>query len=197
MKKRLFIAIDFPPEVKKQIGQLINKLKKKYPEIRWEKEENLHLTLKFLGWVPFDFAQGEKLGEILKGMERAVVGIKPFWFKPTKIGYFLRESLIVWLGLESQEGLLKLVDNLEREMERIGFPREKRPFASHVTLGRKRHAHPVFQWHQIAQDLENFPTPQFDPAESGMKVEKIVLMESHLSPAGSTYVPLAVQGLIF
>src|SRR3972149_8712893 len=199
-KKRLFIAINFPPKVKNQIGEAEEGLKKKYPEIRWEKKENLHLTLKFLGWTPFDSpsaalgtgAQGKELDRILVGMGKAVEGIKPFRFHPTKVGYFLKESLIVWLGAESQEGLFKLVGNLENEMAKIGFPKEKRTSAPHITLGRLRHAHPVAQWRQGAEELEHFPTPQFYK----FRVEEIVLMESHLSLQGSTYTPFATQGLI-
>lgn len=203
MKKRLFIAIDFPPKIKRQIGQMMEELRARYPEIRWEREGNLHLTLKFLGWVdfniknknekmkPFDSAQGKKLEEILKGMENAVEGIKPFWFQPTIVGFFLRESLIVWLGMEVQEGLFKLVENLEEEMAKIGFSCEKRPFSGHITLGRKRHAVPIGQWRPLAQELENFPALQFEK----LKIEKIVLMESRLSPAGSTYIPLAAADL--
>lgn len=68
---RLFIAINFPSSVKKQIGHLFGELVKKYPEIRWEKQENFHLTLKFLGWT------GTKIQEISRGVERSVDGVKP------------------------------------------------------------------------------------------------------------------------
>lgn len=199
MKKRLFLAIDFPPHIKKQIGQALEELRKKYPEIRWEMEESLHITLKFLGWVETEMANSKwqiangqsKLDKITAGMEKAVGGIKPFWLRPTKVGHFLRESLIVWLGIESQEGLFKLVENLEREMEKIGFPKERRPFAGHITLGRKRHVYPAVWWRQIASQLQRFQAPQFDK----FRIDEVVLMESHLSSVGSTYVPLAVQDL--
>lgn len=203
MKKRLFITIDFPPKIKGQIGEAVERLKKQYPEIRWEREENLHLTLKFLGWVEEDelktqnskvktTGQNSKVEEIIEGMEGAVEGIKPFWFRPTKIGYFLRESLIVWLGAESQEGLFKLVDNLEKEMAKIGFSKEKRLFSPHITLGRLRHAHPILEWRRVAQELEHFPTPKFDK----FQVKEIVLMESQLSRQGSTYQVLKRTPLI-
>lgn len=197
------MAIDFPPHIKKQIGQALEELRKKYPEIRWEGEENLHLTLKFLGWVEDKLKmknenikmtmKNSKIEKIIIGMKNAAEGIGPFCLRLTEAGYFLKESLIVWLGVESQEGLFKLVENLEKEMEKIGFPKERRPFAGHITLGRKRHAHPVARWRQIAQELQNRRIHQFDQ----LQVKKIVLMESRLSSGGSTYIPLAVQDLIF
>ena len=186
MKKRLFVAIDFPIDVKKQISQMAGELKKKYPQIRWERGENIHLTLKFLGWT-------EKEKQVEKGMENAVLGIKPFWFQLTKMGYFLNQSLIVWLGVESQEGLFKMAENLEEEMAKIGFPCEKREFNPHVTLGRRRQVQPISHWRQVALELQNFKTPQFKK----FKVERVSLMESHLAPSGSIYTILKFQDLIF
>lgn len=191
MKKRFFIAIDFPRQVKKQISEVVERLGGQYPEIRWEREENIHLTLKFLGWVDTEIANSKlqiansqsKLSQIMVGMEKAVRGIEPFWLQPTKIGYFLKESLIIWLGAEAQEGLGKLVENLEREMGKIGFPKEKREFTAHITLGRLRHAYPVGQWRQIAQEIVHFKTPVWEK----FQVTQIVLMESHLTPVGSIY----------
>lgn len=175
-KSRVFVAIDFPLEVKKEITRVVEDLKKKSPQIRWEKEENLHLTLKFLGW-------NQNLEEIIVGMEKAVEEGKPFWFRPAELGYFLRESLIVWLGVETQEGLVNLVKNLESEMAKIGFPREKREFSPHITLGRLRHVKPLAKWRQIAQEMSHLPVPTF----AKFKVTEIVLMESQLSPKGASY----------
>lgn len=211
MKRRLFIAIDFPSKVKKQIGRVTEELKEKYPQIRWEKKENLHLTLKFLGWVEEKFKmqnagcrmtrsassgqanQNSKIEEITEGMKMAVDGIKPFGLQSTKIDYFLKDSLIVWLGIESQEGLFKLAANLEEEMAKIGFPKEKRPFAAHATLGRKRQAHPISEWHSTARNLQDFKMPFFEKFE----VREITLMESRLMPSGAIYTPLITRDLIF
>lgn len=177
-KLRVFVAIDFPQSLKSQSGGVVGKLRSQYPQIRWEKEENLHLTLKFLGW-----SEEKKTEGIVGALKKATEGISPFWLWPTKLGYFLRESLIVWLGIEAQEGLTKLVKNLEKEMAQLGFLKEKREFTSHITLGRARHVHPVSRWRQIAQEISQFETPNF----AKFKVKEIVLMKSQLSPQGSIY----------
>lgn len=185
MKRRLFLAIDFPKGIKKEIGIVLSGFKIKYPEVRWEKEENLHLTLKFLGWT-------EDREKIDLGMGKAVFNVRPFWLQITNVGYFLTGSLVVWLGVEMQDELLKLVDNLENEMAKIGFPKEKRSFTSHITLGRKRQAQPLSFWRVVASDLQKREIHKFEK----FKVEKIVLMESHLSSSGSTYTHLRTTGLI-
>ena len=174
---RLFIAINFPSSVKKQIGHLVGELVKKYPEIRWEKEENFHLTLKFLGW------SRSKIEEIIQGMERSVEETKPFWFQPEKLGFFLRQNLIVWLGVKTQEGLLKIVKNLEDKMGQIGFPKETRPASFHITIGRAKRVSPREKWQRIALEISNFPKALFPK----FKVKEIDLMKSRLTAHGSIY----------
>ena len=193
MKHRLFIAIDFPEKTKKEITGLINQLKSQYPQIRWEKTENIHLTLKFLGWVKIKIKnqkskskmtdQKLKIEEIRKGIEKSIQGITPFWFQPDKLGCFLSQSLIIWLGVEVQSEFFQMVKNLEKEMKKLGFPKEKRVFSPHITLGRVRRIKLRKKWQKIAQEIKNFPTPSF----SKFKVSEIILMKSQLTPKGSIY----------
>lgn len=178
MKHRLFVAIDFPKETKEEIAGLTEKLRSEYPKIRWEKTENIHLTLKFLGYT-----EEKKIRKIINGIEKSVSGIKSFWFQPERLGYFLRQSLIVWLGVKAQEGLFQISKNLEREMAELGFPKGKREFSPHITIGRAKRATPRKKWQIIAQEIRNFPTPDF----TKFKVTEITLMKSQLTPKGSIY----------
>ena len=189
---RLFVAIDFPKEVKSQFADLVDLLVEEGYPLAFEKEENFHLTLKFLGWC-----QEKKIDEIEETIKKAIAGIEHFWFKPSQIGYFLKESLILWVGAEApafvettagkQEGLVKLVNQLEEELSKIGFEKEKREFAAHITLGKKRRATPFKKWERIAEEAKN----KFHPKFSGFQVKQIVLMESTLTAQGSIYTPLA------
>ncbi|MBL7159764.1 RNA 2',3'-cyclic phosphodiesterase [Candidatus Microgenomates bacterium] len=178
MKTRLFIAIDFPKKTKKEIANLVDKLKSQYPQIRWEKRENIHLTLKFLNW-----AEERKVKKILEGIKRGAGGIKPFGFKLEKLGYFLSQSLIVWLGVEAQSELFQIVKNLEKEMKKLAFPKEKRVFSPHITIGWARRVSPRRKWLKIAEEIKNFPTPSF----SKFQVKEIILMKSQLTQKGSIY----------
>src|SRR5947207_12910886 len=51
---RVFIAVELPPEVRARLAQHVDSLRKAIPDVRasWARQENLHLTLKFLGEVP-------------------------------------------------------------------------------------------------------------------------------------------------
>lgn len=82
--------------------------------------------------------QNSKIQKIIKGIEKASTGIKSFWFQPKRLSCFLRQSLIVWLGARSQEELFQIVKNLKRKMLKLDFPKERREFLPHITIGRAK-----------------------------------------------------------
>src|SRR2546430_1814478 len=51
---RTFIAIEIPPDIRRRIKEPIDQLRAVFPDVRasWTREDNLHLTLKFLSNVP-------------------------------------------------------------------------------------------------------------------------------------------------
>lgn len=213
---RLFVAIDFPKQIKSQLADLVDQIQEDGYPLVFEKEANFHLTLKFLGWTgegprtknqePKTARPTSKLEEINKAIQKATSGVKPFWFRLAQIGYFLRESLVLWLGVEEpafvktstsakatvdksagkQEELVKLVNNLENEFVKIGFAKEKRTFSSHVTFGKRRQAAPLGKWRSMAEEIKN----KFHPQISSFQVKSIVLMQSTLTPQGSIYTPI-------
>ena len=80
MKHRVFIAINLPEGVKKKLASH----KDKWPELpaRWTKEDNLHITLEFLGYV-----SDEEILEILKTAEETASKHASFEVKLNKICY--------------------------------------------------------------------------------------------------------------
>ncbi len=46
---RLFVAIEIPDEVRRNLAVLLREFRAISPETKWVRPENLHLTLKFLG----------------------------------------------------------------------------------------------------------------------------------------------------
>ena len=49
---RLFLAINFPADVRREITAATAPLRDSAPELAWVREPLLHLTLKFLGEQP-------------------------------------------------------------------------------------------------------------------------------------------------
>ncbi len=128
---RLFVGIPIPEKEKKIIMNGI----KKYldiPGLKWVAESNLHITLKFLGEVNEE--KLKRVRERLKNMESH----ESFNVISSSIGAFPSPSSprVIWLGVkEGYEEISELNENIEEEMKKIGFKREKR-FHPHITLCR-------------------------------------------------------------
>ena len=62
-------------------------------------------------------------------------------------------------------------------MARIGLPPEKRPFHSHITLGRLK---PPLNLDAILAEVEQYPPGR-------VQVEQVMLFSSRLTPKGAIY----------
>ncbi|MEM4605742.1 MAG: RNA 2',3'-cyclic phosphodiesterase [Candidatus Pacearchaeota archaeon] len=120
---RVFICLEIPKEIKK----IIKKIQEDLPEFEGKKteEENLHLTLKFLGEVN---------SEILKKIKESLskIRFKKFKAKLGKIGVFDDNFVrIVWIKVENCNDLQKEIDENLYDI----FEKERR-FISHLTIAR-------------------------------------------------------------
>ena len=109
---RLFIAIDFPPSTKKEIGSAIQPLIRTFPQVVWTKGENLHLTLKFLGEVKKEVKHNDTTAKIGEGIRKSCSQVRFFSLTFTKLGFCAREQLIIWLGAEAEDELFSLAERI-------------------------------------------------------------------------------------
>ncbi|MGI6606696.1 MAG: RNA 2',3'-cyclic phosphodiesterase [Peptococcia bacterium] len=93
---RAFIGIDFAPEVKKEIFNLQQRLRKYALRGRWKHSDNFHLTLKFLDEISLT-----QQAQINEAMQKVCLGQKPFKLAVTSLGVFNGKEAIrvLWLGL--------------------------------------------------------------------------------------------------
>jgi len=178
---RLFIAINFPQELKEKIGKTIEKIVSDFPQVSWTKKENTHLTLKFFGYV-----NENQLEKIKEGISKSIEGVKPFSLTFTNLGFFDREQLIIWVGLSDCPELMKMVNNLEKEMKKLGFAKEKRIYSPHVTLGRGKKLS-----RETSQKIRNIISQETKNISLQFKVSEITLMESKLTSSGPKYFSLS------
>jgi RNA 2',3'-cyclic 3'-phosphodiesterase len=141
-------------------------------------EANLHVTLKFLGQI--EAARVEPIAEAI-GAVAALT--PPFELGVRGLGAFPAPARprIIWVGLEPAAPLAALAVALDAALGTLGIPRESRPFAAHVTLGRVRESrrNPA-----LAEALAR-------PAECGrLPVTRLSLMRSELHPRGARYTEL-------
>ena len=138
---RVFIAIELPPDVRRRLTQHINQLRAAVPDVRasWSREQNLHLTMKFLGDTPV--ANIEKLAQ---ASERAARSSAPIKLVIGGCGAFppRGQPRVLWIGIEdTSNNLATLQQRLEKECATEGFACESRPFHPHLTIARVRSPH--------------------------------------------------------
>jgi 2'-5' RNA ligase len=94
----------------------------------------------------------------------------------------------LWIGFsELPDALKQLYANLEDELAREGFAREKRKFSPHLTIGRLRGPK------NAAHLAEALIASGFN-AEA-FKANEVIIMRSDLKPTGSIYTAQAVINL--
>lgn len=175
---RTFIAINLSPEIKKTLSELIKELAKVDRSIKWVSEDGMHLTLKFLGEI-----SKEKVAEIENLITRISEKYRPFLLKLKGTGFFppnRKAAMVLWVGVEEEKNLEALQFQLEGELEKLGFPREKRRFHPHLTLGRVKNP---YNLEPTLSLLEKYRERSFGE----MKVEKITFFQSILRPTGAEY----------
>lgn len=176
-RMRLFVAIEVSDPVRKLLSATQANLRSMCPDVRWIPAEQLHLTVKFLGEV----ADGDVMA-VSQAMTRAAAKSEPFEMRTGECGCFPERGAvrIVWTRTVEERGILAgCVAAVEAQIEPLGFPREHRPFAAHITIGRVR------------EDRSRGKLREFVGASRGKVVEQevssLTLMSSVLSPKGSTY----------
>lgn len=175
---RTFIAIDLTQEIKTKITEYILKLAKYGAQIRWVREEGMHLTLKFLGEISQD-----KVQKVQSLLQKISEHHGPFSLKLIGTGTFPRERRnirVIWIGVEDSPQMMKLQEEIEEKLDSIGFPKENRPFHPHLTLGRVKSTKNI---QPVLQELAK----QSEICFGDMNVGKISLFQSILKPSGAEY----------
>jgi len=182
---RTFIAIETPESIKSRIARLQEQLRRIEAKVSWTKPANVHLTLKFLGYV-----EASRIASVSEAVARAANGIAPFELEVGGAGCFPspRNPRVLYVGLpDLAEPLKALHSNVENELGREGFPKEKRRFSPHLTIGRLRTSQNASTLAEALQ-ATGFENKTF-------VVREIIVMRSDLKPTGSIYTPQSVINL--
>ncbi len=177
---RCFVAAALPESTRGQLGALQGRLERAGLAVRWVRPEGLHLTIKFLGELPpatFD--------RVAEQLTRPLDGIGPLRLTPRGVGTFPADSRarVVWAGLEGDVApLARLALTVEARVQGCGIARERRPFQSHLTLGRATRLGGLGDVREILETESGFEAPPF-------VVRELVLYESRLRSQGPSYVP--------
>jgi RNA 2',3'-cyclic 3'-phosphodiesterase len=184
---RVFCAIALPRELRARVDQRISRLRELVPEARasWSREQNIHLTLKFLGEIPIARIQG-----FSSATARASEGLTPFEICIERSGAFPERGTprVLWLGVSDDSGwLAELQGRLERECVKEGFAKEERPFNPHLTLARLRQAHGARRLAKAHKEMILEPIK--------VNVSEVSVIRSELSGEGAKYTVISTHPL--
>lgn len=188
MKKsliRIFIAIEIPDKVKKELAEALVELKGLAFSIRWVEPKNLHFTLSFLGNV-----EKNKLNNLYRVVEKSLAGAPSFVVKLSKIVCLpnFRKPRVIALALGGDVEILeKLQKQIEKSLLDAGFtPKTRTKFSPHLTLGRVRKKVKRLERIKLGRKLLNF---SFGFGQE-FKVNSVTIFKSDLSAYGPVYTKL-------
>lgn len=187
---RSFIAIELPEEVRRGLAKLRSELERaEHRFVKWVDSEGIHLTLKFLGNIPF-----RQVAEVTKAIEEAAQGIPPFHLEISGLGAFpnLKQPRVLWVGIGGEiDTLLRLQQNIDSALASLGFAKEERPFMPHLTLARIRQGASPMERRNFG---ELAMSASFE-ASYPIDAKAVSLMRSQLTPDGAIYTRLSMVGL--
>lgn len=166
---RIFIALRPPAAMREALRATMHGV----PGARWQTDEQLHLTLRFVGEV-----DRHGVDDIAAAL--AHVHCPRLMLRVDGVGAFGRDGHphSLWAGVVPDPDLLRLHRAIDRALVRIGLPPEGRAFRPHITVARlSRSAGPADGWLEAHAALRLGPAP----------FEHLHLQESVLGHGGSVY----------
>jgi len=132
------------------------------------------------------------MGEVpetkLAAIRSALAGVRSD--QPTTVdfrglGFFPNEKRprVFWAGIEASPNLKTLAAEIDRAAEKLGIPREQRPFAPHLTLAR-------FQPPELPEKLRSAIQENAAREFGSFRTNQYLLIESKLKPSGAGYTTL-------
>lgn len=124
---RLFVALRPPPQIRAALIAATGAV----PGARWQDDEQLHLTLRFIGAV--DTHQADDIAVALAG----VVAPTPV-VRIEGVGTFDRRGRVdtIWARVAQSDALAALHRKVDQALARAGTPPDTRRYLPHVTLAR-------------------------------------------------------------
>lgn len=164
---RLFVALELPLAIRDALLAAMGGV----AGARWQRDDQLHLTLRFIGDV--DRHRAADIVAALGG-----VNVVPFELALAGPGSFERRGRVdtLWVGVSPHGEVAALARRVDQALARVGVALETRAFLPHITVAR---------FGREAGSLAGFPLQPLPGA--AFRVAGFALWESRLSAHGSDY----------
>jgi 2'-5' RNA ligase len=174
---RLFVAIRPPASIREQLLDVMEGVL----SARWQEDEQLHLTLRFIGDV--ERHQAEDIASALGAIRHP-----SFDIRLSGIGSFAKRGKgSLWAGLAPTDQLHALHAKVDQACKRAGVAPDTRAYHPHITIAR------------IGRDtaaLEPFLLRWSALSSPAFQADDFRLYESHLGSTGATYETIARYPLL-
>ncbi len=175
---RAFIALELPDEALFEITTIRDNIFREMNDLKWERKDKLHITLKFLG-------DSEKniLDKLTLDLEKLIDQQNKFQLTFDKFGIFKSNNIprILWIGARSDPRLSEFVKSIDEICEKYSYQKETRAFKTHITLLRIKD-------YSYNEKIIECAKQKFN--EITTIADKITLFQSQLLKHGSVYLPI-------
>lgn len=173
---RLFVALRPPPAIRRSLLDIMEGV----PAARWQDDEHLHITLRFIGAVERPVAEdiAVALSQVVAPAPRVSL---------TGVGGFETRGRTdtLWAGLTPHDALAALHRKVDQACVRAGLEPERRAYLPHITVARLARSagvgFAIDEWLATHSAMVSAPFP----------LRHLVLYQSHLGRDGATYEPVA------
>ncbi|UTW55192.1 RNA 2',3'-cyclic phosphodiesterase [Kordiimonas sp. SCSIO 12610] len=124
---RLFVGLEIPASMIDALEHVRGGVE----GARWQRDDQLHLTLAFIGEIP-----NKQLGEIVDTLSQ--IRFEPFDMAIKGVGCFgkPKKPKSLWAGIENKRPVAHLHEKITHALMQIGLDMETRKFTPHITLAR-------------------------------------------------------------
>lgn len=175
---RLFLAIDLPGKVKKNLDEQLSDLMADYPDFNWVTQENYHITLYFLG-------ETDKVEKIKKKVEEATFDAESFRLYSLGTDLFLNHKIVLYVYFKRE----KKAEEIAEKIGDIFLAKDNKKYIPHLTFA--RYKKPSKQQYLHLKKKLNKLEIKID-----FPVDKIYLFQSDLSKGKPIYKKIAVFPLV-
>lgn len=169
---RLFVALRPPPDIRERLLDVMDGVR----GARWQDDDQLHLTLRFIGEV--DTRTAEDTAAALASIRAA-----PPELRLAGCGMFHTRGKpnALWAGVAPRDPLAALHRKVDQALIRAGLEPERRAYQPHITLARLPGS---------AGPVEAFLAAHAALSSPPFRIEHMTLFESHLGHGGASYEPV-------
>ncbi|MER7518324.1 RNA 2',3'-cyclic phosphodiesterase [Streptomyces sp. NPDC126499] len=129
---RVFIALAPPDDAKEELERALRPAYDAYPRMRWNRIEDWHITLAFLGEIP-----AASVPPLRAPLAELAATRRPVELALQGSGHF--DERVLWSGIGGDvDGLRLLAADVRALVRRCAIPFEDRPLRPHLTLARAR-----------------------------------------------------------